>query len=120
MSPLPQISNLKFLLDENVDVRVGYALRALGYAIVSCSKGISDAEVLARAKKDRLVLITNDTDFANLPLETIRLLPGLIIVRIHPPSLPKTAQALETLLHALGDKIQSRCILLGESGFTMV
>lgn len=40
------VSNLKFLLDENVDARIGRALGARGLAVVSCPKGISDAAVL--------------------------------------------------------------------------
>lgn len=120
MSPLRQTRSPTFLLDENVDVRVGHALRALGYVIVSCPKGMSDADILARAKNDSLVLITNDTDFVHLPPEIIHSLPGLIVLRIHPPSVPSTIQALESLLREIGGETQSRCIVLGVNGFTIV
>ncbi len=108
------------MLDENIDVRVGRKLHAWGYAVVSCPKGATDEDVLAIAKRDGLVLVTNDTDFTNLPSDTLHALAGLIVFRIHPPDVTKTAKALEKLLQEVGDEIQSTCILLGEEGFTVV
>lgn len=120
MSPLRQTHSLTFLLDENVDVRVGHAFSGNGHKVTFCPKGISDEDVLVLAKKNGLTLITNDSDFAQLSSDTIRSLPGIIVLRIHSPSLPKTVQALETLLHDLRGEFQSRCIVLDERGYTVV
>lgn len=120
MSLLRRSRSLKFLLDENVDVRVGHALSVNGHNATFCPKGISDEDVLVLAKRDGLILITNDSDFAYLSSETIRLLPGIIVLRIHPPNLLITVRSLDLLFSEHAPVIQGKCIVLNENGYTMV
>jgi hypothetical protein len=60
---------LRFLADESCDVAVVSALRAAGYdvsAIVEVSPGAQDAAVLALARTESRVLVTEDKDFGLL------------------------------------------------------
>ena len=54
-----------FLLDENVDVRVGHFLRKNGYDVLLTPKGLRNGAVLALAKKKNCILLTHDTDFTD-------------------------------------------------------
>lgn len=120
MSRFHQRRSLKFLLDENVDVRVGHALSNSGYTVTFCPKGIRDADVLALAEKNSLMVITNDADFAQLSLKTIRSSSGIIVLRIHPPNLLITVHSLEMLIIEHVGVIQGKCIVLNEHGYTIV
>ncbi|MGH9381016.1 MAG: DUF5615 family PIN-like protein [Thermoanaerobaculia bacterium] len=76
---------MRFLADESCDARVVDALRRQGHdvlAIAEVAAGATDPEVLARARDEQRVLITEDRDFgqlvfaAGLPAEN-----GVLLVR---------------------------------------
>lgn len=94
--PKPKIE-LKFLLDENVDVRVALFLKKHGYSVLLCPKGLKNGAVLALAKKENNVLITNDTDFANPDLHGFAQTAGIVVLRLHPPKLESTPFLLAPL-----------------------
>ena len=59
----------KLLADENVPARTINALRATGFEVISIREtapGISDADVLALAVNQGLVLVTFDRDYGEL------------------------------------------------------
>jgi hypothetical protein len=60
---------MRFLADENFPAATARALAGLGYDIVSVmttTPGASDLDVLARAERERRVLLTFDKDFGDL------------------------------------------------------
>ena len=62
-------SRLKFLVDECTGILVSEKLKALNFDSVSfieCMRGAEDEEVVRRAVKEGLVLITNDKGLAGL------------------------------------------------------
>lgn len=89
---------LSFLLDENVDVRVGAFLKKEGHDVSFVPKGIRNGEVLALAAKDHRMLVTHDTDF--LDAFTTRKHPStaIIVLRIHPPTKEMLIAALRAFL----------------------
>lgn len=86
------------MLDENVDVRVAAYLRGQGYSVAICPKGITNGAVAALAKQERRVLLTNDSDFFKGTHHISNNHPGIIIFRIHPPSMILFTSALHDLL----------------------
>ena len=66
MSPLPKKTELKFLLDENVDVRLASFLKKRGFSVLLSSKGFTNGAIVSLAVKESRVLLTNDKDFVNL------------------------------------------------------
>lgn len=88
----------KFLLDENVDLRLVSYLQKQGFPTEICPKGLQNGAVIELAYKKSLVLLTNDKDFANPDLYKPADNKGIIIFRVHPPSLTNLTQALEKLL----------------------
>lgn len=106
-----------FLLDENVDVRVGAFLKQEGHDVSFVPKGIRNGEVLALAAKDQRILVTHDTDFLDAFLTHKNLSIAIIILRIHPPTKAHIIQALTTFLPHLVEAKPSVIYELTYDGF---
>jgi predicted nuclease of predicted toxin-antitoxin system len=66
---------MKFLADEYCDALVVRTLRNKGFDVdymLETKSGISDNEVLRYANEHKLILITEDLDFANLAFRDIQ------------------------------------------------
>lgn len=63
--------NLKFLLDENVDIGLYKFFRKKRIDVVLVPKGISDEQVALISKKEKRVLVTNDEDFTEYSKDAI-------------------------------------------------
>jgi predicted nuclease of predicted toxin-antitoxin system len=75
----------RFLADEGVDFRIVRALREAGYVVSSIqedSPSISDAEVLARAVEEDIILVTEDKDFGDMVFLQKKSAPGILLVRL--------------------------------------
>ena len=73
------------LADENIPAPLVDALRAEGWNVASVtgeSPGISDEDVLARARHEARVILTEDKDFGELVFRMNRGVPGIIMIRL--------------------------------------
>lgn len=106
MSPLAKKPvKLKFLLDENVDVRLASFLKKLGFSVLVSPKGLKNGAVLALTEKESCVLLTNDKNFVNLEAVKSSKLAGIVVFRVHPPKLSELESALSKLLGGFFQKI---------------
>jgi predicted nuclease of predicted toxin-antitoxin system len=77
---------VRFLLDESADARLAPWLRSLGHDVTAIAidhpASLADLQVLAIARRERRVLITDDRDFGELIF--VRKLPhaGVIYLRL--------------------------------------
>src|SRR3989344_5057276 len=69
----------KFLLDENVRAELEVFLRKIGAAFIIDHRGASDKVLAQLSKKQRLVLVTNDSDFADAARDEIF---GVVLLRL--------------------------------------
>ena len=72
---------MRFLADESCDFAVVRGLRERGHdvlAVAETSQGIDDEEVIANAKSDRRILITEDKDFGQLVYAAARQSSGTL------------------------------------------
>jgi len=118
MSPLlKKTARLKFLLDENVDVRLTSFLRKHGYFVLLSPKGLTNGAVVSLAGEKSCILLTNDKDFANLELITSSDVIGIVVFRIHPPELAKLESALKRLFEIIPpEEFVGKVLLLSEEG----
>lgn len=108
---------LKFLLDENVDVRLSSFLKKLGFSVLVSPKGLKNGSVLALADKESCILLTNDKDFANLGTVKSSKSAGVVVFRVHPPTLSKLESALTRLLKEFSlQEFPGKVFLLSETG----
>jgi predicted nuclease of predicted toxin-antitoxin system len=74
-----------FLADEGVDAPIVNHLRWLGHDVLYVAEldpGITDAEVLSLAAKDKRIVITCDKDFGELVYRLKQVHSGVILLRI--------------------------------------
>lgn len=89
---------IKFLLDENVDIRLSSYLKKAGFSVKLAEKGMKNSKLINLAKEESCVLITNDKDFANKDLYNPADYSGIIVFRIHPPILENLIKALNKFI----------------------
>ena len=89
--------------------RVVSELRAAGYDVRAISEehpGAVDAAVLARARAERRVLLTNDKDFAELVFRKRQVSCGVILLRLRDWNAEQKAERLlEVLAHARAPRL---------------
>ena len=78
---------MRFLLDENVDARLGAYLSQQGHDVTTIAvdypQALEDKDVLAIALRERRVLVTHDRDFGELIFRERRPHAGVILLRMH-------------------------------------
>ncbi len=98
---------MRFLLDENLSRRHAERLREDGYDAVAVIeedlRGASDPIVRSAAVKSGRVLVTLDADFGNIVRYPPQNTPGIIWLRLHPPTEDKIEQALNRCIAKLAN-----------------
>jgi predicted nuclease of predicted toxin-antitoxin system len=99
---------VRFLADESCDFVVVTALRAVGHdvsAIVEINPGAEDEVVLALARSDARVLLTEDKDFGLLAYAIRHTTAGVVLIRF--PARPRSAlgQSIVDVVAELGDRL---------------
>lgn len=76
---------MRWVADENVDQPIVLAMRAAGHevwSVVEQEPGLSDDDVLQRAKADGAVLVTADKDFGELVYRKRQVPDGVLLIRL--------------------------------------
>lgn len=120
---------MKFLANENSPLASVRALRNIGLDVVSVeeeSPGISDEEVLRRARDENRIIVTFDRDYGELVFHRRLSAPaGVSYLRFHPKSPLEAAEYVAGLTAggmelegrfttADRDRVRQRIIQLGE------
>ena len=79
------MSDLKFLLDENIPKSIMNFLKSKRIPVEYVPKGIKNNKVAEIAKEKKAVLMTRDSDFANMLMYPPEKFYGIIVFQIHPP-----------------------------------
>lgn len=107
-------SSIKFLIDEDVPVKLLRVLRAAGHDAIRVEPSSSDSSIARQAKNEGRVLITLDKDFTNTALYPPSQC-SIVHVRIHPPHADAIVEAARRLLStASPEKLRGLIVL--ESG----
>ncbi|MBF0489134.1 MAG: DUF5615 family PIN-like protein [Candidatus Omnitrophica bacterium] len=109
---------MQFLSDENFRLDVVEYLENQGHDVKKVSRRSSDSNVASLAKKEKRILLTNDSDFAN----TLRFKPkdyyGILVFRIHSPRFHKFKETLEEFLAIYGSSlIKGKLFIIDGSTF---
>jgi predicted nuclease of predicted toxin-antitoxin system len=97
---------MRFFADENLERPIVEALRQKGHDISTvplAEAGAPDPDVLACARAEERVFITNDKDFAELAFLQQQVSAGIILVRL--PRL-RTAKKVERIIEVVEDQGQ--------------
>lgn len=111
--------SLKFLADENIAKSLVSALRKNGYDVKDIKEenlfGISDREVIDKAKADDRVILTHDKDFGNLLNFPLQSHPGVVLIRYRNQSPSYVIPRLVPLLGTLKNKMKDSLTIVTEN-----
>jgi hypothetical protein len=91
---------MKFLVDENVKLRLAKLLTASGHDVLLAPKGSSDNEIGKIAQKQKRIILTHDNDFAAPGRFPAKDYAGIILIKVFPPTFVKMSASLQNLLCA--------------------
>lgn len=111
---------MRFLLDENISLRLCAMLRERGYPVVGVAElgmaGAPDTTVMALAQREERVLVTLDADFANLRRFPPAGTPGIVRLKVHPAIDLLILEQLETALPILLSQTLAGSLAVVEKG----
>lgn len=106
---------MKFLLDESAELRLSSLLRREGHDVKAVARdyphGLPDDDVLALAREERRVLITNDRDFGELVFRHRVAHSGVIFFRMHNQATTTKLARMQTLLQDYADQLDQFVIV---------
>jgi predicted nuclease of predicted toxin-antitoxin system len=106
---------VRFLADESCDFTVVKALRNAGHditAIAEINPGVDDEVVLALARSEARVLLTEDKDFGLLAYAGRRETAGVVLIRFPAGVRSSLGQALVDVATELGDRIAGAFVVV--------
>lgn len=100
---------MRFLADESCDFAVVRALRVAGHDVVAVAegslRGSGDVEVIALAKDNRRILLTEDKDFGQLVFAALKANTGVLFVRYPHAARSDLAREVLDLVASRGDTL---------------
>jgi predicted nuclease of predicted toxin-antitoxin system len=109
---------MRFLVDEDVPVKVIGFLRKLGHDTRRVTSGLKNGAVLRLAVEEKRLLITRDSDFTDTVRYPPSRCPGIIHLDIHPPYWEDISPVLKSLLAKVpAERFAGTLIVLRSDGF---
>lgn len=97
-----------FKVDENLPVEVADLLRQVGYDAVTVLEqhlgGSPDPDIASVCREEGRVLITLDTDFADIRVYPPAQFPGLIVLRLNRQDKPHVLKVVNRLIPMLSSE----------------
>ncbi len=109
---------LKLLTDENIAKSLVKVLREKGYDVKDIKEenlfGISDIEIINKAKEEDRVILTHDKDFANLLNYPMQSHKGVVLIRYKNQSPSYVIARVIPLLGTIKNKLKGSLIIVTE------
>jgi len=99
---------MRFLADESCDFAVVHALRAAGHdvvAVAEVARGAEDSAIVALARSDARILLTEDKDFGQLVFAAAHHTAGVIFLRWPVGARSALGTAVVELVSTQGDSL---------------
>ena len=106
---------MRFLADESCDFIVVTALRAVGHdvsAIVEINPGAEDEGVLALARSETRILLTEDKDFGLLAYAIRHETAGVVLIRFPARARSALGQSIVDVVAELGARIAGAFVVV--------
>ena len=106
---------MRFLADENVSRFVVAGLQAAGFDVVAValtSPGVSDSDVLAAARREGRILITEDRDFGELVVRQRLSVQGVVLLELDRLSNAVEADLVVSVLSKNTEKLPGNLLVI--------
>jgi len=109
---------MKFLIDENVRKDVITFLKFLGHDVLPVPPGSKDKKIAQIAKTTKRIILTHDRHFVDILMYPPEEYPGIIRIKVHPPSAFAIINSLKNFLPQFTpDKLNKKLVILEENSF---
>ncbi len=106
---------MKFLLDESAELRLAILLRREGHDVKAIAHdyphGLPDDDVLALAREEQRILVTNDRDFGELVFRHRLTHSGVIFFRMRDQATTTKLARMQTLLQNYTDRLDQFIVI---------
>lgn len=105
---------MRFLADESCDFAVVRALRGTGHdvlAVAEVARGAKDSAVIALAREQQRVLLTEDKDFGQLVHAHGERASGVVLIRFPGSARPSLPAAAVDLVDRFGDRLPTAFVV---------
>ena len=106
---------MRFLADESCDFAIVTALRAAGYdvsAVVEANPGAEDSTVLALARSESRVLLTEDKDFGLLAYGGGEETGGVVLIRFPGNARSMLGRTVVDIVNRFGDRLSKAFVVI--------
>ena len=103
------------LADENVNFKIIRTLRTKGFTVLSVleeHQGLDDKSILLKIKKEKLILLTEDSDFGRLVFAYNEKDISVIFLRYEVLQLDRIIDSLIKVLNKYGEKLKNKFIVV--------
>jgi len=112
---------MRWLVDECIDAGLVAHLRDAGHDVVYMAEiapAANDAEILARARSDGRLLLTEDKDFGDLVFRRGGEVPGIVLLRLDPAMHALKRRRLDAAMTRLAEEgLRGRYTIVEEARF---
>lgn len=108
---------MDFLADENIHADIVGWLRDRGNDVLYAAEALQsrrDDDLLAIARQDQRVLITDDKDFGELVFHQRLATSGIVLIRLHSPSVKDRLKRLSRVWPSIESRASGRFIVIGD------
>lgn len=110
--------SLKFLLDENTPYALIDLLESRGFTVKHLKKmgkeGIKNGEIYKLAEKDKMWIVTRDTDFQNFRRFAAHKIAGIILFKLTISKTDHLLNAMKRFLDKHKDKLSEKHLIIVE------
>jgi predicted nuclease of predicted toxin-antitoxin system len=114
---------VKFIVDENLGLRVAKWLKELQHDVISIYeefRGLDDDEILRKSADENRILITNDKDFGEMIFREGKLHSGVIFLRLEDERSVNVIKILTQLLKMYDEQISDNFTVVTETSVRIV
>lgn len=108
---------LKILCDENIPAKVCKYLKEAGHDVKLVKNGQPDKEIASQASREGRIILTFDSDFANILAYPPDQYPGIIFLKFEPPVIDLILKSLRHItVHFACPEDYKGKLIVGEPG----
>jgi predicted nuclease of predicted toxin-antitoxin system len=108
---------VNFLADENIHADIVLWFRGRGDDVLYAAEvlqGRSDDDLLTIARNEKRILVTDDKDFGELVFHQHLATSGIVLIRLHSPSIAKRLARLAEIWSAIEPRAAGRFMVISD------
>ena len=113
---------MRFIVDESTGAAVVRHLRAAGHDVLAVTDAMpqaGDPDILARAVRERRVVVTNDKDFGELVFRDGQAHGGVLLLRLQDESSANRVRVVRTVLERYASRL-SNSFIVATDGYVRI